>query len=305
MSSMLVNESSANDQTTSPVTALGGGQAGPQTALWLAGLLGLVSLCYWETIRFTADVVMNAEDMAHGLFAPIAFALIVWQNWDEIFGGVRRGSVGALALLGVSGALGILTALGGSTTLNRVALIVSIYAVFWLIGGGVSARAMIFPCLLLVFTFPIPQVLYGEITQPLQLLASVWSENALEALGYTVLRDGNIIQLPGHTLSVAEACSGLRSLITLAFFTIVYAYFLEDRVGVRALLAVLTVPAALLLNTARVTITGILVQIDPKYTHGTYHDALGWGCFALAFGLILLAHWGLKMRLQRGAAHAN
>lgn len=264
----------------------------------MLGLAALLGLCYWKTVLFTANIVVNSDDMAHGLFAPLICGYILWQDRDVVFRLGGRGNVWAIPLLVFAGLLGVVTTLGGSTTLNRVSLILSFFGVILLVGGWQAAKKAAFPVGLLFFTFPIPAVLYGEITQPLQILASIFSERSLEALGYTVFREGNVIRLPGHTLSVAEACSGLRSLITLAFSTIVYAYFFETRLWKHIALALFTIPAAMLLNVARVTITGVLVQISPVYTHGTYHDVLGWTCFIVAFGLVLAFHRGLSFFKQ-------
>jgi len=289
-------------QTTVVSAAQGASPVLAKTDLFvLLGLAAMLGLCYWKTIVFTANIVVNSDDMAHGLFAPLICGYILWQDRDVVFRLGGKGNFWAIPLLVVAALLGIVTALGGSTTLNRVALILSLFGVFLLIGGWQAAKKAAFPVGLLFFTFPIPAVLYGEITQPLQIIASVLSERSLEALGYTVFREGNVIQLPGHTLSVAEACSGLRSLITLAFFTIVYAYFFETKLWRHIVLAIFTIPAAMLLNVARVTITGVLVQISPVYTHGTYHDVLGWTCFIVAFGLVLAFHRGLSFFTQSHA----
>jgi exosortase len=92
------------------------------------------------------------------------------------------------------------------------------------------------------------------------------------------------------TLSVAEACSGLRSLITLFFFCLVYGYFFEDRLWLRIVIVFLACPAAILVNVLRITLTGILGHYNQAWTHGTYHEFLGWSGFFVGFFLVFLAH---------------
>ena len=95
-------------------------------------------------------------------------------------------------------------------------------------------RELAFPLLLLPFMIPIPAVIYNQITFPLQLFASQVAEFSLGLMGIPVLRDGNILELASQKLSVVEACSGIRSLLSLSFLSLVYAYFF-DKQGVDAL----------------------------------------------------------------------
>ena len=159
-----------------------------------------------------------------------------------------------------------------------------------LIGGWMALRQFVFPLSLLLFTFPIPAVLYGEITQPLQLLATRLSEWCFESLGFSVFREGNILQLAHMQLSVVEACSGLRSLITLFFFCLVYTIFFEPARWMRILVTFTAVPTAILVNTMRITATGILGKFNPEWTKGLYHSFLGWTAFFVGFFLVVVTH---------------
>jgi exosortase len=155
---------------------------------------------------------------------------------------------------------------------------------------------------LLLFTFPIPDVLYGELTQPLQLLATRLSESALELFGFSVIREGNILQLVHMRLSVVEACSGLRSLVTLFFFCLIYAWFFEDRIWLRTVIALSAIPVAVGVNVLRITATGILGRYDIAWTSGTRHEILGWTAFALGFLLVFLFHAAVRRMIARRMA---
>ncbi len=146
------------------------------------------------------------------------------------------------------------------------------------------------PCDSCLFTFPIPTVLYGDVTQPLQLLATRLSQVSFELLGISAFREGNILQLTNMRLSVIEACSGLRSLLTLCFVCVAYGYFFESRTLPRVLLVSVAVPCAIFVNMLRITATGLIGQYDQSLTSGAYHEILGWACFGLGFLIIFGAH---------------
>jgi len=255
-----------------------------------AAFCALIFLCYWPTISMTGRVLAFSEDMAHGLFAPFVAAYIVWLKRRKLLTNLQP-SIWGLALIAVGSLIAVVATLGNSSTFSRFALLCSLAGIVFVVGGYPTFRKVLFPWLLLFFTFPIPIVLYGELTLPLQLLATRLAETSFEMLGMSVLRDGNILELAHQRLSVVEACSGIRSLITLFFFCSVYAYFAESRTSVRIGLALAALPAAIAVNVMRIVATGLLTKLNPKYAHGTYHDALGWTAFLVGFSIVFLLHW--------------
>jgi exosortase len=134
---------------------------------------------------------------------------------------------------------------------------------------------------------PLPSIIYNQITFPLQLFASEVAERVLFFMGYPVLREGNVLELASQKLQVVEACSGIRSLLSLTFLSLVFGYFFSKPVWIRVALFLGTVPIAILANSGRVTVTGVLSEINPEYAQGFFHTASGWVLFA--FGLFLLA----------------
>ena len=265
------------------------------------GLFVLLLLCYWQTISATAILLTASEDMAHGFFAPFLAAFLLWSNRARL--AVGAPSLWAVPLLGLGALLAVPASLGASTTISRFGLLLSLAGCALVLGGIPLLKSVRFPLALLLYTFPIPGVLYGEITLPLQLLASRLAEVSFELLGYSVLREGNIIELSNQKLSVVEACSGLRSLVTLSFFTAAYAYLLERRNWVRTLLVLAAIPSAILINAMRITLTGVLGKINPAWTKGTVHDITGWGCFAIGFVIVLIVHLLVnKMTQEKQAA---
>jgi len=256
----------------------------------------LTVLAYWPTIRMTAEVITASDDMAHGLFAPIVALFVLHFERDRILAARLTPSWIALPVLLAAGALAIVALLGGSSTLHRAAMLITLTGGALAIGGFRLLRLTLFPISLLLFTFPIPVVLYGEITQPLQLFASQMAERVFEILGYSVIREGNILTLSHEILSVEEACSGIRSLVSLSFFCMAYAYFFEHRFMPRLWVVLGAVPAALAMNVTRIVVTGVLSRYNPEWTKGTAHDALAWAVFIVGFGLVLLAHRLIRAR---------
>jgi exosortase len=116
------------------------------------------------------------------------------------------------------------------------------------------------------------------------------AETTLSLLGIPVLRDGNVLQLPSQTLSVVEACSGIRSLLSLSFLALVYAWFFDQRPWMRWVLLIATVPIAIIANSGRVTITGIMSEIDPELAQGFFHTASGWVIFMIALVILVVFH---------------
>ncbi len=258
---------------------------------FLLSLAALILACYFPMIRTTAGFIWFGDDMAHGLFAPLVVVYLVWTDREALLHPSGQGSAWALPFLAFGACLDVAATLATSSTFSRLAFLVSLAGCLLLIGGWhAGLRRFLFPLSLLLFTFPIPAVLYAEITQPLQSLATRLSEIAFEFLGFSVVREGNVLQLIHMRLSVIEACSGIRSLVTLLFFCLVYSRFFESRAWLRVSITLLAIPAAILVNTLRITATGILGKYNLTWTTGVYHEALGWAGFFVGFLLIFLTH---------------
>jgi exosortase len=255
--------------------------------IWFAGLL---FLCYAPVLARLVRQWETDEDMGHGFFVPLVAAYIAWQKRDELFGEPLQPNYWGLGLVLFAALQLLVSQLGAELFLARVAFILSITGAILLLGGTRAVKILAFPLFLLLFMVPIPAILYGAITLPLQLLASRLAESLLSLIGIPVLRDGNVLQLPNQMLNVVEACSGIRSLLSLSFLALVYGYFFDSKAWMRWLLLVLTVPIAILANAARVTLTGILGEYNQEWAHGLYHEVSGWVVFMVALGMLVGVH---------------
>jgi exosortase len=138
--------------------------------------------------------------------------------------------------------------------------------------------------------FPLPGFVLERVTLPLQFLASSLAEHSLEWLSYSVLREGNILHLPGLTLSVAEACSGLRSLLALTFMAQAYVYLFDERPWMRAVIAACVIPIAVFANSIRIVMSAVAGSYHKEWAEGQFHASTGWVMFAVAFLGIVMAH---------------
>ncbi len=258
-------------------------------SFWIQAVLivSAVALLYYPVlVRLAADW-WNDPESTHGPVVPLFSLFVVWhtqKRWAEIqprpcwFGLVVI--LGALSLL-VVGVLGVEFFLARSSFLFMLAGLI----LFFL--GWSYFRAFLFPWAFLFLMIPIPAIIFNHITFPLQLLASDFSARALQWMGIPVLQEGNIIQLARTTLEVAEACSGIRSLLTLETLAIIYGYFLETRISRRVIFAVAAVPIAVLANGLRVFGTGVLAHyLSPEAAQGFFHTFSGWLIFVIAMLLL-------------------
>ncbi|MEO8099603.1 MAG: exosortase/archaeosortase family protein [Acidobacteriota bacterium] len=255
---------------------------------WFGGLLLAV---YFPILVKLVNQWSTDEDVGHGFFVPIVAGYIVWQRRETLMALPWKPAWWGVGLLVWSGLQAYIGMAGAELFLQRTAFLIALVGLLLVLGGVGVIRALAFPLLLLPFMIPIPTVIYNQITFPLQLFASQVAEYCLLLINIPVLRDGNILELASQKLSVAEACSGIRSLLTLSFLSLVYAYVFDRKVWMRWVLLICVIPIALLANAGRVTITGILSEIDTKLATGVFHEMEGWVIFVIAFAMLAATHW--------------
>jgi exosortase len=253
-------------------------------------LVILIIVLFFPVIVPMVREWMELEEMGHAVFVPVVAGYIVWNERERLLQTPARPCWWAIGLV-VWGFLQMLLGfVGADFFVARTALLVSISGVIWTVAGTAVLRKLLFPLLLLAFMIRIPQFLYQQITFPLQILASILAEKGLDLIGIPVLRDGNVLELPTQRLQVVEACSGIRSLLSLTFLSLVYAYMFDRRVWMRWALFFLTIPIAILANAARVTLTGVISQWNAELAEGVYHTMEGWIVFMIALGALVIVH---------------
>jgi exosortase len=266
------------------------GIARPVPWVHVAWFGALLLACYAPVLMRLGNDWIIDEDMGHGFFVPAVALYIAWLKKDEILATTYKPFLPGLVVVVLGGLQLMAATLGVELFLARTAFIVSLGGILLTMGGWKLLKDLGFPLFLLCFMVPLPSIIYNQITFPLQLLASQIAEHTLSAVGIPVLRDGNILELPSQRLSVVEACSGIRSLLSLTFLSLVYGYFFDNKTWMRWVLLVLTVPIALTANAFRVTITGILSEVNPELAQGLFHSLEGWVIFMIALVMLVAAH---------------
>jgi len=181
--------------------------------------------------------------------------------------------------------------MGAELFLARSSLLLLLAGIIVLFFGWDVFRAVLFPWAFLILMVPLPTIVFNQITFPLQLLASKVAAAVLPLLGVPILREGNIINLPAMALEVAEACSGIRSLMSLVTLAFIYGYLMEKRVWVRCLLALASIPIAVIANSVRIIGTGLLVQYwDAEKAEGYFHASWGWIIFVVSLTMLYSFH---------------
>jgi len=249
--------------------------------LWTGLLLIAV---YAPVLAGLARQWSTDPDMSHGFFVLPVMAFVVWRKRAELAVLRPVPNWWGLAIAGLGAVQMLLGTLAAQVFIARTAFLVSLAGAVLFLGGTRALRILAFPLLLLLFLFPIPAMVYARITLPLQIFASATAETVLNWIGVPCLREGNILELSHQRLSVVEACSGIRSLLSLAFLSLVYAYFFDQRVGMRWVLLAMTVPLAIVANAARVTLMGLLSA------QGAFHLFEGWVVFVVALALLVTVH---------------
>jgi exosortase len=239
--------------------------------------------------------------MGHGFFVPLIAAYIAWQNKHRLKSAPMRPNYAGLAIIVFAALQLYIATLGAELFLARTAFVFSLAGIILYLGGAHNLKVLSFPLFLLLFMIPIPAIIYNQITFPLQLFASRVAESVLSAISIPVLREGNILELANQKLSVVEACSGIRSLLSLGFLSLVYAYVFDNKVWMRAALLIATVPIAIVANASRVTLTGILTEYKPEYAEGFFHSAQGWLIFMVALVILVVVHKAINLIHERYA----
>lgn len=280
-----------------------------QNTFWLQlGLVGIVVCYLYATIA--SHLVWqwwNDPDFSHGFFVPLFSALIVWQRRDKLSRIVPSPSWSGVLIIALALGTLVVGVLGAELFLSRISLILLIAGAIVLFEGWGFFKAVFFPWAVLFLMVPIPAILFNKITFPLQFLASQLATSLLGFVGVPVLRDGNVIQLPALTLEVVQACSGIRSLLSLGTLAIIYGYFAETSVLKRVSLALAAIPIAVAANALRIMGTGLLGQYwDPDKAQGFFHEFSGWLIFVLSVAMLFALHklMGIPARKHSGKAAA-
>lgn len=262
--------------------------------------LGLLGGLYGAVLRDLVWEWWDDPNYSHGFLVPLFSGYLVWQQREALRALVPRGSwLGFPVLLAGVGAL-LLGDIGAENFLRRSSLIVILAGLILFHLGPAIFRVLRFPLAFLFFMVPLPATLFYAVAFPLQRLAAQNAAWTLDLLGVPVLLDGNVIHLSHLSLGITEACSGIRSLISLLALAVAWASLMLTGVGVRVALVATAGPITIVANAGRVVATGLIGQwFGVAYAQGFFHNFSGWVIFLFAFACLLGVHGLIQLAVAR------
>jgi exosortase len=257
---------------------------------WVIGLaIVALLLVYKQILYFMVLHWRHVADYNHGfLVAPLA-VFFAYEKRAELRKAQIEGSWLGLVPLGLGAASLAVGRLGVELMTMRSGFVLTLIGLVLLLLGRQAFRILAFPLLFLFLMVPLPESLLNVIAFPLQLIAAKAAVSSLHGIGIPALLEGNIIHLAHAELFVEQACSGIRSLMSLITLSVIFAYFFQNSLGERVILLLSTIPVAIAVNALRVALTGILAhEFGGETATGFIHDVEGIITFTVAFGLLML-----------------
>jgi exosortase len=269
---------------------------GASSTPWLAwcpyaAIAVLLAVIYYRVITKLVYDWYTIPDYSHGFLVPFFALFLLWDKRKTLRNTPVQQSWCGIPLVVFAIVVLILGVYGVELFTARISFVFLLAGLIWTLFGSLMLRELRFPLLVLVLAIPFPTILFNQITFPLQLFASRIASDILPLLGVPVLLEGNVIQLPVMKLEVAEACSGIRSLMSLFTLAVFYGYFLERTTRRRLFLALASIPIAVAANVLRIVGTGLCVQYwDPDKALGFFHEFSGWVMFVISLACLYLVH---------------
>jgi exosortase len=293
---MISNSTPAEPSATALLPDAGNKPPDASYAPWLvwfpfaAIAILLVVIYYRVAIKLVYDWY-TIPDYSHGFLVPFFALFLLWDKRKTLRNTPIQQSWRGISLVVFGIIVLILGVYGVDLFTARISFVFLLAGLIWTLFGSAMLRELRFPLLVLVLAIPFPTILFNQVTFPLQLFASRIASDILPLLGVPVLLEGNVIQLPVMKLEVAEACSGIRSLMSLFTLAVFYGYFLERTTSRRWILALAAIPIAVTANVFRIVGTGLCVQYwDPEKALGFFHEFSGWVMFIISLGCLYLVH---------------
>jgi exosortase D (VPLPA-CTERM-specific) len=254
---------------------------------------------YWPVLHDQFTRLLSDEDYSFGLLLPLVSGYIVYRKWPQIKAHPWRPSWTGLVVLALGFCLYVSGELITDLYTPSLSFLVVLAGLIVLLGGWGLFRLLAFPLLLLFLMIPLPDFVMRQLTLPLQLVSSRLAAGLLRGIGIPVVLQGNIIDMGSRQLQVVAACSGLRYILSLTAFTVIYCYFYQRCLWKAALLLFAIIPAAIIANALRVAGMGVF----PALQQGFWHLFSGWLIFVFCFAFIAL--FSRALNLLRPAAPAQ
>ena len=295
------------DQNTQISTVISGSrQLRIPRAFWGWLTIGaLVVGVYWHVLSKLVNAWFDIPDYSHGVLVPVFALYLIWVKRERLLKAKIEPTWTGIVVVFLALVLLLLGELGAELFLSRVSLVVLFTGLILSFAGWQLLKELRFVLLVLFLAIPIPTIVFNQIALPLEGLASKLASILLHSFGVPALRLGNLIVLPDLRMEVAEACSGIRSLVSLFTLAIFYGYFFEKTFLRRSLLAIASIPIAITANAIRIFGTGMCVQYwDTEKALGFFHQFSGWVMFLVSLGCLSVVHYLMLLFPERSRRSA-
>ena len=258
--------------------------------IFLTVTLILLAVLYAPVVPSMVGDWYNDPNYSHGFLVPLISAYFMWERRAALRAAeIVPSNFGLVVIVG-SLLLLIFGFVGTEYFTMRSSLVFLLAGIVLYCFGWSMLRVLALPIGFLIFMVPLPYIVYDALAFPLKLLVTKFSVISLKAMGVIVWQEGNIIQFPETVLEVADACSGMRSMMSLLALSVAYAFFLEMNAIKRFILVLLAIPIAIVTNMLRVIGTGFLAQYyGSAAAEGFFHEFAGLAVFGLAMVFLVLA----------------
>jgi exosortase len=256
------------------------------TSLLVAAALAWL---YAATLQGLVVEWLSSADASYGVVLAAVAGAVVWRRrarFAVAFDSHAPARAGLAALL-AGLCLYLVAQIAADVFLTRISFVVVLTGAIWFLSGGRALRTIAPPLVFLLIAVPLPALVVNAITLPLQIVASRIGETTLVASGISVFRDGNLLELPSTTLEIADACSGLRSIVSLTALAGLLAWT-EPSWPRRLALVAAGVPIAIVMNGLRIAATGLACELwTPRAAVDPWHTIGGWLTFVVSMATLL------------------
>ena len=258
-------------------------------------LIATLIFLYFRVVASLIDQWLHDPDYSHGFLVPILAFWILWRQRRRLAELPAAPNWWGVPIVLAAMGLLILGTLGAENFVSRISLLIVIAGLVIHFYGWPHFRTALFSWAVLFLMVPLPAIIANRIVLPLQFISSGLATGFMDVCGIPVYREGNIIFLPSITLEVAEACSGIRSLMAMITLAVAYGYLLESKPWRRVVLIASAIPIAVIANSLRVMASGVLGQYWGRdKAEGFYHLFSGLIIFSFSFLLLWILHIVLR-----------
>lgn len=274
----------------------------PARSWVLIGAALVVALAVFHAgVLRMADTWFAREEYSHGVLIPVIAAFLIWQRKSKLQQARFTGSWTGVGIVVLGGLLKVIGDLGTFYVLQQYALLITVYGLVLALTGWQVFKLLWVPLLILLFMIPLPEFLLQSFSAQLQLISSQLGVLVIRAFDISVYVEGNVIDLGGYKLQVAEACDGLRYLFPLMTLGFLMAYFFKVATWKRVLLFLSSIPVTILMNSFRIGMIGVMVEhYGISMAEGFLHEFQGWAVF-MASAVLLLLEMMLLARVGKDA----